>query len=603
MKITSTPWPSQSYLKALRPEPGAGVELALLAAYSADPVAIVAALLALVARDNDDTDGSRRDLADAIETLRGKARIVVQRGRLAKMRHTPRLTGVLDQFLREVPFDEREGSWHPKAALIRFCGVKASEWRLWVGSRNLTAPENLDVGLVLVGGGRQGRVIPGVEGIAHALAVQADLPGVRPDHLAAEVAALRWRAPAGTRIDSIFMAKGDGRSKLPTLPRRVDALTVVSPFIDATFLNHVAKTEVADGRRILLSTTREIERLAATTARFGALYALDAPDYPSSDPGSPVAETAGAALLETETLNAGLHAKLLHFRMGTKRKLWLGSANATARAWTGRNVEIIVQASITETIEAGLLVLLGSARTVDPIAHEKLVDVALEADVLDVARSQVASAWRAGIRIDDTGLTLVHAAATPHPHDLTIHLEVGLITGDFAPWPRGQQEIAFGQVPRDQQTELIQLAVSKDGLRREWMQRAPAEPPLGPDRDRAAFVRLLGVRGFLLWIAGLLVGIANAGDDDSWTSDELPPARPPSTLPAWRVDQALPTLEEILGAWARDRNGFDRADRRIRDYLPAVLEQAVVDDPAGHAQLEAFKELWTMVRHGLGTRR
>ena len=551
MKAPPTPWPSQSYLKALRPEPGASVELALLAAYSADPVSIVAALLALVARDDDDADGSRRDLADAIETLRGKARIVVQRGRLAKMRRTPRLTGVLDQFLREVAFDERKGSWHPKAALVKFSGYKAPEWRLWIGSRNLTAPENQDVGLVLVGGGRQGRSIPGLGGIAYALAVQAGLPGVRPDRLAEEVAALRWQAPAGMKIDRAFMTNGDGRSKLPVLPTHVDALTVVSPFIDAAFLNHVANTEVRGGRRILLSTTREIDRLAATTACFGELYALDAPDYPSNDPGPAPAQTADPAPFETEALNKGLHAKLLHLRVGTKRKLWLGSANATARAWTGRNVEIIVETSITEAMEVGLLALLGSARTLDPVTPDQLVDVDVETDALDAARAYVAAAWNARIRVDDAGLTLVHAAETPHPHDLAMQLEVGLITGDFVPWPRGQQEIAFGLLPRDEQTELVQLALSKEGARREWMQRAPADPAFGADRDRAAFVRLLGVRGFLLWVAGLLGGIANSSDDDSWTLDERPVAGPVTAQPAWRLGQALPTLEEILGGVGR----------------------------------------------------
>lgn len=606
MKGAPAPWPSQPYLAALRPDPGANVELALLGAYSADPVSIVAALLALVARDNDDADGSRRDLADAIETLREKVRIVVQRGRLAKMRRTPRLTGVLDQFVREVPFDEKHGSWHPKAALVRFNGPNGVEWRLWIGSRNLTSIENLDVGLVLVGGPRRGRLLPGAGDIARALAVQAELPGFRADRLAQEIAALRWRAPSGMRIDRITMTEGNGKEPLPSLPKQVDALTVVSPFIDATFLKHVGKTEILNGRRVLLSTKREIERLAATTARFGDLYALDAPDYPDADPGlsSEADENASAmaALLESEAFSPGLHAKLLHVRAGARRKLWLGSANATARAWTGRNVEVIVEATIDESLEAGLLALVGSARTVDPAQPEKMVDYSVETDALDAARSQVAAAWKAEILVDEAGLTLVHPGPTPHPDDLAVQLEVGLITGTLAPWPRGQLEIAFGPVPRDEQTELLQLRVSDGATSREWMQRAPASPPFGPERDRAAFVRLLGVRGFLLWVAGLLDGAVAATSDDSWTRDEPSPA-PSTQMPAWRLDQALPTLEEILGSWARDGAAFERIDKRVRDYLPAVMEQAAADDPDGRGQLEAFRELWDMVRDGLQVRR
>lgn len=112
-------WPALSFLEGLRPGPEETVELAFLAAYSADLGSIGAALLALAGKDNDAGRGSPSDFADAVEKLRGKARIVIQRGRLAKMRRTPKVAAVLDQFVREVDLDEATGSWHPKAALIK----------------------------------------------------------------------------------------------------------------------------------------------------------------------------------------------------------------------------------------------------------------------------------------------------------------------------------------------------------------------------------------------------------------------------------------------------------------------------------------------------
>ncbi|UIK06211.1 hypothetical protein [Neorhizobium galegae] len=185
-------WQVTSYLDALRPQPSWQADLAIIASYSADPISIVAALLALVGRDDEDRPAARRDLADAIEAARDKFRVVIQRGRLGKMARTPRLTGILDQFLRDVAFDERHQSWHPKTALVKVSLDKHVEWRLWIGSRNLTAQENRDLGFVLVARpGEQGRRIPGIDNIAAALAERAVLPGVSARRLVAEIATLK----------------------------------------------------------------------------------------------------------------------------------------------------------------------------------------------------------------------------------------------------------------------------------------------------------------------------------------------------------------------------------------------------------------------------
>jgi len=167
MSAETESWPALSYLEGLRPEPDEQVEFALLASYSADLGSIGAALLALAGKDNDSGGGSASDFADAVERLRGKTRIVIQRGRLARMRRTPRIAAVLDQFVREVAFDEARQSWHPKAALVR---IRSADdivtWRLWIGSRNLTECVNRDIGLLLVSGGTGARAIPGIADLA-----------------------------------------------------------------------------------------------------------------------------------------------------------------------------------------------------------------------------------------------------------------------------------------------------------------------------------------------------------------------------------------------------------------------------------------------------
>src|SRR5688572_24217716 len=127
-------WSTQSYLEALRPDAGFSTKMAILTSYSADLTSIGAALLALAGLNNEGASGTKADLAEAIERLRGKVRIIIQRGRLARPRRIPLIAGILDQFLREVPFDERVSSWHPKLSLVQFEQPDvAPSWRLWLG--------------------------------------------------------------------------------------------------------------------------------------------------------------------------------------------------------------------------------------------------------------------------------------------------------------------------------------------------------------------------------------------------------------------------------------------------------------------------------------
>lgn len=110
-------WQRHSYLDVLRPDAGWRVDYAVLATYSADLIALVAALLALAGIEEDEDSATKVDFANAYEVMRGRLRILVQRGRLASpQRHAPVLS-ILDRFVREVGSDEARGSWHPKIAL------------------------------------------------------------------------------------------------------------------------------------------------------------------------------------------------------------------------------------------------------------------------------------------------------------------------------------------------------------------------------------------------------------------------------------------------------------------------------------------------------
>ena len=137
----------------------------------------------------------------------------------------------------------------------------------------------------------------------------------------------------------------------------------------------------------------------------------------------------------------------------------------------------------------------------------------------------------------------------PHPDEGNILFEVGALHGDLVIWQRGQLTLNLGALARDERSEFVRLRVSRAGKGLSWLQRAPIEPPFGEERDRAAFVRLLGARGFLLWLSALLVD-SGAESEDDWKREELP-KRSNSEINL-ASDPSLPTLEEMLAAWARD---------------------------------------------------
>ena len=152
----SNGFPGQAYLDQLRPERGWSVRVALLTAYSADPIAIGATLLALTGRNNEAGSGNAADFAESVERMRNRLRVIVQRGRLQRPATLPRIAGVLDQFVIEQDYDENRQSWHPKLALVGYeSPSNERSWRLWIGSRNLTHSRDLDLGLVIDGEARR----------------------------------------------------------------------------------------------------------------------------------------------------------------------------------------------------------------------------------------------------------------------------------------------------------------------------------------------------------------------------------------------------------------------------------------------------------------
>jgi len=523
LTMSSRGWNGASYLDALRPDLGWHVQHALLASYSADLVALVAAMLALAGLDDDRGSGSKVDFATSVERLAGKFRLVIQSGRLLAPRKAPKVLGLLDQFIRTVPFDESKQSWHPKIVLVktRCDDGDDVEWRLWIGSRNLTRDMSWDVGLTLVGrvddGG--GKPIDGLIELARSLADRAELDGVTADSTAAELDGVRWQCPDGCDVGEVWLHDDGQDRSLPDCPDGVSRLLVISPFLDGTTVKHLSGWGGTTTTRTLLSSKIELLKLAAQAGKplagFQDLLMMSSPD--PDDVTSAMETTAQVNDSEDEEPEPrGLHAKVIVAEHNGGATMWVGSANATGRGWSGPNAEVIAKAEISPDVLSGIWEFVNtSASTVRP---DELVDPPDEdpqQERLEQARSEVAAGWSVTQAIVDR-VPVLTAAVDPNPVYVDIRLHVSALSGNWVDWPRGETQVRLPTQDLSEVTELVVCRLSLGDLQTVWLQRATMDPPPGLERDQRALARYLDPKTFFESLRSLMTGTSPGDGGGSW---------------------------------------------------------------------------------------
>jgi hypothetical protein len=127
------------------------------------------------------------------------------------------------------------------------------------------------------------------------------------------------------------------------------------------------------------------------------------------------------------------------------------------------------------------------------------------------------------------------------------------------------------------------------------MQRCAAVPPLDENRDRAALARHLGPKAFVQWLRSLLTNdLPGENAEEPWHAGDGHVARSTTESPGF----GSLTLEDMLACWARDRNAFERADRRFKSYVDLFVADDTVD-AAELAALQELKSVWETLANGL----
>jgi hypothetical protein len=605
----NSPFPHSPFLDQLRPSAGWKTDAAVVSAYSAQMPVIAAVLLALAGEVDEAGSGSRVGLVRALTGLRGKVHVVLQSGRLVSGRHDTAITGLFDQFLLQVPWDETAGatgkSWHAKFVLVRQSptepGLVGERWIFVLGSRNLTLDTSWDIGISLEGGdgfeARRGCSVQRIDGVSN---VATELTKLFPalQRWSSFVARLRnvnWWVPDGLRVAEVrLMLPDDVGRALPLPPSGLRRLVAVAPFLDEGAVQELLgwPIEGAASCRQLLSTRNELTRALGGVRLLGdpELLALAEPSFDAAIP----TESADDELAPERI---GLHAKMIHAEHASGGSLWLGSPNLTRRAWT-RNAEAVVRVDSTdvngiEILASGLAALLEKANLVRPDELQAISKPLTITDCLSAARNQVAAQLAvARQRRCPSGLVMVECDEPPLPNDAEITLQCGQIKGALTAWPSGVRSLKFPSVSGAVESECIHCRLELQRAELSWVQLIRFEPHLDlEDRDAQVLSEYLGSRQMLTWIHAVLSDCSDGDEGGTWDSFGEP-KRPKGSAPD---DFEFPTLEQALRMWLRDRTRLDEVDRilKLRHHNAAHADQS------GRQELDRFASNWETIRIGL----
>jgi hypothetical protein len=601
-------WPKFSFTELLKPPDGWKTDHAVLCTYSADLVVIITSLLALSGCDLESRrTGTRVELVRAIEALRGRVRILGQSGRLVRPSGQMQILKLLDRFIKTVKMNENENSFHPKAALMRYQNADEPDdfqWRIWFGSRNLTRAMNWEAGAVLVSRrDGKGQKVDGLAAAAEGFIARARLTGLSAKAAKTELEKLTWECPPGCTLSRVSVLGPDAPGHFPDVPANTERVFVVSPFLDAATVRKAARWGGPKTRRTIVSTDMEFQRLLRQNDRvfegFEHLCRQPLPDLPGEELESIEEESSsGSELAESEEAPPqGLHAKLLFAAKGNRRQLWIGSANATGRGWGGRNVEVVAELSVSQEVADGLGGFVDACDRFTPGTAELKEDEIEEA--LEKARKALSGEWSLTQIVKEGALEIV-ASSPPPIENPEITVDVAAMGCPWQPWPSNTLSVHVANIKEWERTDFVQVRVRLGQMAFSWLQIAPCDPPPDETRDHRVIAQYLDPNTFLWWLRSLLAErpIEDGGGD--WDSGRETPNGSSKNGAQPSLLAAVPTVEEIMRAWARNADAFRNADGKVKTYL-AELERRAAEQHADSdvELLEKFRKTWNTLSEGL----
>jgi hypothetical protein len=617
----------RSIVEALRPQPGQEVVGAIFSTYSLDLLALLGVVLGLSGIDCTEVDADPIDLHRSLFRLNKRIVVLCQRGRIRSpgSYRRARILSALDRTIVEVPFDERRRSWHAKLALVAYTAKDsmgkemATEWRFWMGSRNLTRSTDLDLGLMLVGHPTSQGKPAAIPGFRSALATLLRCGGNRvrniltftsrsrtknstslPDLLNHLLTAIEWEAPPGVKVDQISARgeQGELADALQSIPQSSKgSLLLSAPFVDDLGLASLKRFIPWDKIKnsTLLSTSAALDSLECKPCNvklrmsdYPPVQHLDGP-VPQSDDEIPE-ETPDA---DDSPSGRGLHAKLVLASAGSAPSiLVLGSANLTKRGLIGGNAELIARLRVSRP----------QARELEQVLHQLSQEfepprkdpetIASEAVLkqLEAIRKELATdlklVWIFGLEC-----AMLQATEVPSIIPAGVRFEVApFARPDLArPWPSSAAEISFGRLLLAEQGEFVILWLHdvSSGEVISWSQKAVIDgthQELLDQRDNALAAELLTLQDIIRLIQAELAGRPSLRGAP-WHKRRPPVKRNHSDRGSFADLQ----IEDLLRTRARNPEWSEQILSRVEGALEKLVENASEERVR---EAEAFLQLW-----------
>lgn len=325
----------------LRPPPGHRLDLAVLTTYTLDLEALLALPLGMLAH----ADGGMEDmladpllLTQALREAGDRIHVFVDKTGIAIPGKERELYAMLESSVHPVSAPNG-GVFHPKVWVARFMADDESPLlRVAILSRNLTFDRSWDVALASEASpmprqrARPSRPLSALLQKLPDLATEELEPRVakRMKALAEEIGRTRFPGPEGFAAPIEFHLLGLSRQqRLWRPPTGGFRILAIAPFVNRTALDELIGAGKEECR--LVSRQEELDKLPD-----GALDAWEQIFVLSDAAQEEPEDGAGAGASPT-----GLHAKIIAVEHGWNVTWYVGSANLTEAAFTGRNVEMM----------------------------------------------------------------------------------------------------------------------------------------------------------------------------------------------------------------------------------------------------------------------
>lgn len=327
----------------LKPPPGYRLDFTVLTTYSLDLEVLLALPLAVLAQAEEGVEELLQDpllLFEALREAGERVQVFVDEGGVAIPGSSRALYSALEASVHPVKAPNG-GAFHPKVWVARFVADDRPPLiRVSVASRNLTFDRSWDLALTSEASVGK-KVVASSKPLA---ALLQRLPGLgrEPQHkdrvsaleqLADDVKRTAFPAPEGFTGNLDFHVLGLGKKGSLWQPvEQAKRVLAIAPFVSARTLHSIAWLGTHESQ--LVSRSEELAKLTEDLDEDwnGGIRVLQSAAEGEPEDGS-------------QRRPSGLHAKALVFEQGHQATWFVGSANLTDAAFSGRNVEVMASIS------------------------------------------------------------------------------------------------------------------------------------------------------------------------------------------------------------------------------------------------------------------